>query len=415
MLRSNPTSSSTLLPRLSLMLFCISFYVWLFVSDWWPLRIQNIVGPSPYMDLESVLNASKCYGGIGDSVYSSRDQCGYQYGSFLLRFINFFSLDSIELNTLAATLFISVLSIVLLVAFFSVRNVHQAIMALVLVTSPGSWLLFERGNFDLLIFLLVSFAILFMHTRFSFITILMISITALMKFYTLPILLLYILVQKNRHLRLWAFFALAFISFLVLIDIFKAPGFPIPTFVAFGLLSPGLWVNFFAWRFNIPFELGIPLLYLIGIIAFVGVTLFISHMKLQVKVTVRSFSSPSSSALARNAFLVFSCTYFSCFLAGMNYDYRLIYLVIALLLVDFSFISKRYSVFFLIAKIGALWSTVFFFGITGPIHVSLAVFGNLCQLVIAIHLLSATYQIVSDSVIFKRSSFFESLSFRKVE
>ena len=376
--------------------------------------MQNIIGRSPYMDLESVIKASNCYGRIGDSVYSSLDQCGYQYGSFLLRFINFFSLGSMDLNLLGATLFISVLALVLIVAFFSVSSIRQTTIALVFVTSPGFWLLFERGNFDLLIFLLVSFALLFMQTRFSFFTILLISVTALMKFYTLPLLLLYILVEKNRHLRIGAIIALVIVSPLALIDIFKAPGFPNPTFVAFGLLSPGLWMNFFAWRLNIPFQLETPLLYLIGVITFVGAAVFISFLKPALKVSVRSFSSPSGSTLARNAFLIFSGMYVSCFLAGMNYDYRLAFLVVALLLADFSFPSKRYSVFFLIAEIGALWSTVFFFGLTGPLHILLAAFGNLCQLVIAIHLLGAIYLIVNDSVVLKRLSHLKSRSFRKV-
>ena len=152
MSRLNPTRSSVLLSRLALMLLCTSFYLWLFVSDWLPLRMQNIIGRSPYMDLESVIKASNCYGRIGDSVYSSLDQCGYQYGSFLLRFINFFSLGSMDLNLLGATLFISVLALVLIVAFFSVSSIRQTTIALVFVTSPGFWLLFERGNFDLLIF-----------------------------------------------------------------------------------------------------------------------------------------------------------------------------------------------------------------------------------------------------------------------
>ena len=334
-------SSPSLFPRLSLMLLSISFYVWLFTSDWLPLRVQNIIGHNPYMDLESVINASKCYDRIGDSVYSSLDQCGYQYGSFLLRFINFVNLDLIDLNILGASLFISVLFIVLMVAFFSVRTNRQAVVALIFVTSPGSWLLFERGNFDLLIFLLVSLALLFMHTRFSFVTVVLIAMSALMKFYTLPLLLLYVLVEKNRYLRIGACLALFFISYLVLIDIFKAPGFPNPTFVAFGLLAPGLWANFFAWRFDIPFVLEAPYLYVIGVIVLVAVALFISYLKPQPKVFVRLFSSLSGNALARNAFLVSSGLYVSCFLAGMNYDYRLIFLVVALLLADFSFPSKE--------------------------------------------------------------------------
>jgi hypothetical protein len=72
------------------------------------------------------------------------------------------------------------------VAASTVRTRGQSVLAFILVISPGPWLLFERGNFDLLIIILLSLSIPLINTKFSILSIVLIASTALMKFYTLP-------------------------------------------------------------------------------------------------------------------------------------------------------------------------------------------------------------------------------------
>jgi hypothetical protein len=107
---------------------------------------------------------------------------------------------------------------------------------------------------------------------------------------------------------------------------------------------------------------------------------------------------PSASpSLGKNVFLLFSSVYLFCFLAGMNYDHRLTPLIISLLLLNTVFPKNRPSRWFLTVQIGALWATIFFFGVTGPIHVFLAIFGNICQLILAVYLLGAMYRTLESS------------------
>jgi hypothetical protein len=102
------------------------------------------------------------------------------------------------------------------------------------------------------------------------VALLFIAVTALMKFYTLPLLLVYILIEKRVFLRIVAAISIFVVTPLILLDISRVSvGFPNPTFVAFGVPSPGLWLNFFAWRFGVPIELQGPPLYLLGYLIYI--------------------------------------------------------------------------------------------------------------------------------------------------
>jgi hypothetical protein len=389
--------------RVVLSLAVTTFYMWLYFSQWWLLKVQNNLGGGPiYRDLESVLIAARCYERIGDSVYSTVETCGYQYGIFLLQFIQFFNLDSINLVLLGGFFVLLVFLILLGVAVFSVKNTRQAVVAFLLVTSPGPWLLFERGNIDILIIPLISLAAIFINSRLSIVAILLIAVTALMKFYTLPLLLVYILIEKRVFFRVVAAISICVVTPIILLDISRVSvGFPNPTFVAFGLPSPGLWLNFFAWRFDVPIQLEGPQLYFLGYLVFFACVYLMYFSPLLKRISFEPLLPSTAPSIAKNMFLLFSSVYLFCFLAGMNYDHRLTSLIISLLLLNVVFPKNRSPRWFLSVQIGALWATIFFFGVTGPIHVFLAIFGNICQLILAVYLLGAMYRTLESSSSFK--------------
>jgi hypothetical protein len=398
MVTQGPIHAKWFTQRVVLFVSIATFYMWLYFSQWWLLKIQNDLGGGRgYRDLESVLNAARCYESIGGTVYSTVETCGYQYGIFLLQFIQFFNLDSINLVLLGGLFVLLVFLILLCVAVFSVKTTHQPALAFLIVTSPGPWLLFERGNFDLLIIILVSLAALFINSRLSILAILFITLTALMKFYTLPLLLIYILIEKRVTLRIVAAISICVVTPIILLDISRAPSFPNPTFVAFGLPSPGLWVNFFAWRYGVPIELPGPHLYFLGYLIFFACVYVMYFSPLRNRFSFALTVPSAGSSVSKNIFLLFSSLYLFCFLAGMNYDYRLTFLIISLLLLNVVFPENRPSRWFLSVQIAALWATVFFFGVTGPIHVFLAILGNICQLILAVYLLGAIYQTLESS------------------
>jgi hypothetical protein len=213
-----------------------------------------------------------------------------------------------------------------------------------------------------------------------------------MKFYTLPLLLLYLLVERRKWLKLLALAALLILTPIILDDILSAPGFGNPLFVAFGLLAPGLWVNFFAWRFGLPIELGPVVLYVIGGVVFISLFFVIYFSSLSKKLHASQLGHFVGGNWQRNGFLFSASAYIACFLAGMNYDYRLVFLIFAILLLNASYPELRGSRWFVSTQISALWATYFFFGATGPIPVLLAILGNFCQLVLALYLIGAVFR-----------------------
>jgi hypothetical protein len=393
----NPIMGSLTSNRVVLAISLSLFFAWIYLSKWLPLAIQKIGGGRNYADLVSVLQAAQCYKVEGDEVYSSLTTCAYQYGLFLLEFINFFNLDALDFKLLGFILFAVVVLILISLAVATADTKIQSILIFILVISPGPWLLFERGNFDLLIIVFLALGVSAINTRFSVFTILFFALTALMKFYTLPLLLLYVLIERNRLLKKIAFSSLLVLSPIVIHNITSAESHPNPMFAAFGLPAPGLWLNFFAWRFDLPVELGMASLYFVGLfVVLFGLYLFY-FSPIKERFLAHQIGAFSLTGFQSHAFLVSAGTYVSCFLAGMNFDYRLIFLIFALLLLNASYSELRGSRWFVGVQIAALWATYFFFGAVGPIPVLLAILGNFCQLILALYLMGAIYRTLEAS------------------
>jgi len=385
--RTSLTSNRVLL-ALSLTLF----FAWIYLSEWIPLTIQKIGGGRNYIDLVSVLQAAECYKVEGSEIYSSLTTCGYQYGLFLLEFINVLHLNVLPFSFLGFILFAVVALILILLAVVTANTKSQSILAFVLVVSPGPWLLFERGNFDLLIIVFLALGVSAINTRFSIFTVLFFALTALMKFYTLPLLLLYFIIERNALLKKVALLSIIALLPIVINNIISAESHPNPLWVAFGLPAPGLWLNFFAHRYELPVELGMISLYVVGlaVVLFGLYLLYLSPIK--GKFLAYELQGFSQTGLRSHAFLVSAGVYVSCFLAGMNYDYRLIFLIFALLLFNISYPKLSGNRWFVATQITALWATYFFFGAVGPIPVLLAILGNFCQLILALYLMGAMYR-----------------------
>jgi hypothetical protein len=345
-------------------------------------------GGHSYSDLTSVLNASDCFKSIGSQVYSSSDRCGYQYGLFLLRFINFFHLGDVSPFALGGIFVLLVGAITALIAGRSALTPRTAILNSILILSPGAWLLFERGNFDLLIILLLSVTILTLNTKYSLLGALALVCTVLMKFYTLPLVLLYLIYERLKWNRL--LLAIASISTIpfILSDIRAASSHPNPMFAAFGLPLPGLWINFFSWRFSLGFNIGMLSQYVVGIIIFALGVLYYRFDKRAAKYRELEKSIKFASVLDERIFLFASFTYLSCFLAGSNFDYRLIFLSISLLILNKSISLESKTKFLIFMEIASVWFTYFYFGATGAIPVLVSIAGNAAQLALAIFLFS---------------------------
>jgi hypothetical protein len=363
----------------------------MYLSSWWTLKIQHFGGGHDYIDLHLILNAASCYKEIGERVFSVAGECSYIYGRTLLNIINFSHLTQVNLATIGLIAILSVLACFYYLIFIAApRNFVYQLQIFLFLVSPCFWLLFERGNFDWLVFILIFLGVLTLRTRVEILGVILIGISGLLKFYSLPLLLLIPFIMKNRLSRLISIIVFIALLPMTLANISLIKAFPNPLFAAFGSPAPGLWVNFFSWRFSLGSKLSDLTAHIFGLILFALVIISVFRSN-RLREKINLISPHYQGDKIDSFYIVFSSTYLICYLAGMNYDYRLIFLVAALILSANANPELFGNRTFQILAHSSLWLTFFFFGATGAIPVILAVLGNIAQGLMAVIL---AYEII---------------------
>jgi hypothetical protein len=300
--------------------------------------IQNIrvlLDPSVarvrFGDLNSNLLSAECFQNIGLLVYASFDDvgnCNYLYGRSYLYFLNFFSIS--PSNRLVLGIVQGLILVVLLLGLIFLTKKAKFQLSFVffsILFAPGMILLLERANLDGVMLILITIAILFNHFGYKYLAWFIVAISVLFKFYTLPFLMLYSCTFKSKFAR-FSMLGLASIVALIIIQDVKLAGANIPTgiFVTFGLMSTSRWINLYlehqsliSFRFT-------------SISGGLLSSLFIIVMVLVLFRSIRL--SPHVQGRFRelhvSIFVFFIIIFLSCYFAGMNYDYRLPFLGIAL-------------------------------------------------------------------------------------
>jgi hypothetical protein len=200
------------------------------------------------------------------------------------------------------------------------------IFGILIFLSPPIELILERANLDVLIFILViASALLFANKRIVS-SVFLLAICSLMKFYTLPLLIL-VSIFSASGIKRFKFLQLYLVPMLVIcvVDIYRVPFFPWDARNMFGLPIYGEYLSFALQgpnsHSNRIFATSL------GLIIFALITF--SIIKLSKRFSI--FPSEIYTEISRNqlAIFFFSFTVFlSCFLAGLNIDYRLIFLAI---------------------------------------------------------------------------------------
>ncbi len=162
----------------------------------------------------------------------------YQYGIVLLKLFKFIHITQIPLAIIGALIIIS-----LLLAFYYLIIAIQPRSPLIFIyiTSPALWLLFERGNIGSFNFYLTLFATLTLSTKIKALGVFLIALSTVIKFYTLPILLVLPFILKNEIKKMFS--AIVFVALVPIMFTNKSniETFPFPMFIAFGSPVPGLW------------------------------------------------------------------------------------------------------------------------------------------------------------------------------
>jgi hypothetical protein len=352
----------------SLSLVVVIFYLLQVKYSWVGLKISGIRGPSNYIDQESVLKSARCFKEIGINVYKMNTTpigCGgYVYSIELLRILNFLQLSNISSNVLGL-LFMALTTLSLCSIFFQTKYLgkSQNLIALFAALSPGIWLLMERGNYDELIFILTIIASFILASRFQELGMILLAITVLMKFYTLPAFLLAIFFLKRRNSKIFFGIAAIPIIFYTLFLIKQVLNFPSSWYVSFGLKSLGSYLNFFiSERISKNFQLSGTLITGIGLCFLISSIVVLKKFRLDPNIAMGvDFLKNRNSSI----YMIMLIIFISCFFWGMNYDYRLVYLAALIPLTPLVFSKNRFRKVATVSGCGALALSTFALGLRG--------------------------------------------------
>ena len=303
---------------------------------WWSQAISGLHLRENFLDLRIVLNFANCYKLDGTLVYQPLEgnliECtGYQYGRTLLQILNLFRITENNATFLANIGILASLTIFTILFFtmgFS-RPSHFALFFLVLAGAPYR-LLLERGNFDILIFCILFFAMLIFAKDRRTVSFVLVSIASLIKFYTFGLLLLFPLFSKTRkefYLQTIGVFGIGLLMYRDL-RLIQVP-FASTSYISFGAPWIGEWYKFSTEHQNfLRLNFSGNFWHIFGIILLIVITYF-------VNLVIRKGSSfqPSKLNYEANGLVVifFGGTFLTCYCSGMNYDYRLFFLTLSVL------------------------------------------------------------------------------------
>lgn len=276
-------------------------------------------------------------------------KCEYYYGLLLIK-----AFRILGLNTENYLLFYYVLSAIFIIActylFWKITlsmSLLKTILAFFAAFGPHYLLLLHRGNIDTLIVSLCILGLSVLKSNRQILVFIIIVLTTLFKFYTLPILLLFNLFSmRDPRFRLYHF-----ITFMVTLEVFRevininyAPIKNLSS--SFGLL---LFSDYY---------LRILSLHRIFLIVFIFMFMSVTLAALYVAIKVPRSTVPYFSKFEDQNFAsYFILQHLFCYVFFINYDWRLVYLIFGLLMWSSMNITKTIRSILIIFTLIATWTS----------------------------------------------------------
>ena len=355
---------------MSFLLLFLAFFGIQVVLNWPALESTRGWAPR-YWDLSWVIQWSECFSEYGYEVYNydSKDQCtGYIYGSLLLRAMGLMRI-TVEQSEFFGhmNLILICMGLSYIAYLFSSNYKVKAVFLGLVFTSPGIWLLLASGNFDSLMFFFVFLGALSVAKGKINAAAVFFTIGSLIKFYSLPLIPMLLLYAKKRAQVYVVLFFFSVSLFFTLMDLSRttnqSPG-PNNYFFTFGVQNFGTWVELLNYKITADYVEFNPIyIYAIGIGASLISTVLMHNLlsrKQSPLITSREIFQ--NDRKMEVLFVFFSATYLALFFQGTNYDYKLIFYIVAFLSL---FVSKNFTVlrtFLASIFLLSLWLTCFSFG-----------------------------------------------------
>lgn len=262
------------------------------------------------------------------SVYSQIDSSatcpGFNYGTTLILLLSIFPI-SFE-HYIVAALSIGVLAALALGYFLAstyTMSFWQQVLATLAFFSPSTYLLFERGNLDIVIFLLVVIAATLVGRGALISGFFILIFATLLKFYAFPLVVFASMLARSLRQRIVVIVFTLLTCTLILIDFSRGQVLPVYGPVQFGY--PVL-DHYFEW-FGLQLH---PLPSLIGLVAPCCIWVLLVLIEKRAGRDSRARLNQSITNLRDDyAFIFAAITFCAMFFVGLNYDYRLIFLALA--------------------------------------------------------------------------------------
>lgn len=308
--------------------FFVSISTLLYLTNWKILQYWGIAGGDRFIDLGSVLTSADCFANIGFKIYNYPigHPCAYNYGSFLMQTLNFFHLGSGSKAVIGIFFIFAICVIFSITALITgKKSLLDYVYLSLLLFSPPILLLMERGNLDSLILIIAFLISVLANSNKNTLAILLSFVGALYKFYPLVLLPLLLLDVKKWRLRLFYAGLTILVAVQILYDFQRGPGFINTFWASFGAPIFGIYLTYVG--VSLSYTGCVILGWLIFIIATIIVRFVIRRSGSQNQ-TENEKENLFKHYTSENFFLIFISLHIFCFLLGMNFDYRLTFLVI---------------------------------------------------------------------------------------
>jgi hypothetical protein len=272
------------------------------------------------------------------SDFFSHNNCpDYMYGSLILRIIEILGVTSNIIYPLGI-FFIASLSAIFSYLSTSANNrLFSFIVGALIMISPPIELIIQRGNLDSFMFISVFVSSTLIAKKRFGIALLLLSISSLFKFYTLPLLIwssLLFVHKSNKKMISQSY--LFVISIICVIDILNINRFPSDAQNFFGAPIFGEYLTFIIYGSN---SHGDPLLSTaLGAILYLLASFLLFRLS-KHKTIFPAISDISSNRTSLVIFVFNLLTFLSCYFAGLNIDYRLIFIAATTL----SFLNLKFQ------------------------------------------------------------------------
>ena len=300
------------------------FFIFQLLNGWFFLGRTKI----NFGDLDYVVSCGNAFS-LDTNYFSDNGCTGYMYGSLILRIIEIFALNNQIVYTMGILFIASFSFIFSSLTISSNARILNLVAGFIILFSPPIELILQRANIDALIFVLVyASSVLILKHKFRY-ALLLLSLCSLMKFYTLPLLIgISLLYVTKRKMNIKSQVYLLLVVLICIIDISNVGYFPADAQNFFGAPIFGEYLQFLVYGPNSHSNLFIS--GLLGIVLYFTACYFFQRLSLVVSIyplVSRDLSNRQPLILFSVNFLVFV----SCYFAGLNIDYRLVFIAAAVL------------------------------------------------------------------------------------